>query len=208
MAESRDRRRARSTTTASRSCTPTCPGAFSRVAGVLSLHGLDVLTAWAHSDEPQLGHWAMAASEFRVDVPARGRSTGSRSSPTCGGPSAASWRSRPASPSGPSTYRRRRAMQAAPPGPPSVMFHDEASSNATVIEVRAPDQDRHPPPHHQGARRARPRHPPRHRADDRRGGRRHVLRAHVVGRAGHRRLPPRRDRARRPPRRRLTGHSW
>ena len=34
------------------------------------------------------------------------------------------------------TYRRRRAMQAQRPGPPQVIFHDDASSNATVIEVR------------------------------------------------------------------------
>jgi [protein-PII] uridylyltransferase len=34
------------------------------------------------------------------------------------------------------TYRRRRAVQAAPPGPPSVVFHDDASSDATVLEVR------------------------------------------------------------------------
>jgi [protein-PII] uridylyltransferase len=36
------------------------------------------------------------------------------------------------------TYRRRKATQAQQPGPPSVVFHDGASSNASVIEVRAP----------------------------------------------------------------------
>ena len=36
-------------------------GSFSRVAGVLSLHGLDVISAQAHSDEH-----GMAASQFRV----------------------------------------------------------------------------------------------------------------------------------------------
>jgi [protein-PII] uridylyltransferase len=35
------------------------------------------------------------------------------------------------------TYRRRRRTQAELPGPPSVMFDDEASSNSTVIVVRA-----------------------------------------------------------------------
>ena len=30
---------------------PDRPGSFSRVAGVLSLHGLDVISAQAHSDE-------------------------------------------------------------------------------------------------------------------------------------------------------------
>jgi [protein-PII] uridylyltransferase len=34
------------------------------------------------------------------------------------------------------TYRRRRATQAVQPGPPRVVFHDHASSNATVVEVR------------------------------------------------------------------------
>ena len=48
------------------------PGAFSRIAGVLSLHGLDVLTARAHSDEPQLGRVSMGASEYRVHVPKTG----------------------------------------------------------------------------------------------------------------------------------------
>jgi [protein-PII] uridylyltransferase len=38
-----------------------------------------------------------------------------------------------------STYRRRKATQAAPPGPPHVAFHDDASDAATVIEVRAPN---------------------------------------------------------------------
>jgi [protein-PII] uridylyltransferase len=46
---------------------PERPGLFSRVAGVLSLHGLDVLGAQAHSDDR-----GMAASEFRVAGPAEG----------------------------------------------------------------------------------------------------------------------------------------
>ena len=37
------------------------------------------------------------------------------------------------------TYRRRRRPAAASVLPPSVVFVDEASSNATVIEVRGPD---------------------------------------------------------------------
>jgi len=35
------------------------------------------------------------------------------------------------------TYRRRRRTQAEQPGPPKVVFHDDASSDATVIEIRA-----------------------------------------------------------------------
>jgi [protein-PII] uridylyltransferase len=104
---------------------------FSRVAGVLSLHGLDVLSAQAHSDEH-----GMAASRFRVSMPEGGLQ----------------WRkikvdldhalryelaleARLAERA--STYRRRRRTQAQPPTKPAVNFIDAASSNATVIEVRA-----------------------------------------------------------------------
>ena len=38
------------------------------------------------------------------------------------------------------TYRRRRPTQAAEPGPPQVVFVDEASSDATVVEVRCQSQ--------------------------------------------------------------------
>jgi [protein-PII] uridylyltransferase len=106
-------------------------GTFSRVAGVLSLHGLDVVSAQAHSDEG-----GMAASQFRIVVPESG----------------INWRSLKADlghalehrlaiearlAERAATYRRRRRTQAAPPGPPSVAFDDAASSNATVIVVRA-----------------------------------------------------------------------
>jgi [protein-PII] uridylyltransferase len=113
------------------------PGTFARIAGVLSLRGLDVLTAWAYSGE--LGGPAMAASQYRV-VPS---------------PAGVAWeplvddlrralagelaiearlaeRAR--------TYRRRKKSQAVPPGPTKVTFHDDASSDATVIEVRAADR--------------------------------------------------------------------
>jgi [protein-PII] uridylyltransferase len=38
------------------------------------------------------------------------------------------------------TVRPRRATQAAPPSQPSLVFHDGASSTATVIEVIAPNR--------------------------------------------------------------------
>ena len=73
------------------------PGAFARIAGVLSLRGLDVLTAWAYSDE--LG----GPPDGRVAVPGRPAARRDRldrpSSPTSATRSTASWRSRPASPS-------------------------------------------------------------------------------------------------------------
>ena len=111
------------------------PGMFSRIAGVVSLHGLDVVTARAHSDEPQLGRVSMGASEFRVHVPKGGidwvsivadleRALMGRLAIE----SRLAERAR--------TYRRRRPTQAAEPAPPSVVFHDDASSDATVLEVR------------------------------------------------------------------------
>lgn len=111
------------------------PGAFSRIAGVLSLHGLDVLTARAHSDEPQPGRVAMGASEFRVHVPRAGidwepirRDLARAVRGELAIEARLHERAR--------TYRRRRAMQAAQPGPPRVIFHEQASTDATVIEVR------------------------------------------------------------------------
>ena len=110
---------------------PDASGTFSRIAGVLSLHGLDVITAQAHSDEG-----GMAASQFRIVVPDGG----------------INWRAVKADlvrslehrlaiearlAERAATYRRRRRTQAAAPGPPSVVFDDGASSNATVIVVRA-----------------------------------------------------------------------
>jgi [protein-PII] uridylyltransferase len=111
------------------------PGMFSRISGVVSLHGLDVVTARAHSDEPQLGRVSMGASEFRVLVPKAGvdwapiiadleRALVGRLAIE----SRLAERAR--------TYRRRRPTQAASPPPPKVEFHDEASSDATVLEVR------------------------------------------------------------------------
>ena len=111
------------------------PGMFSRISGVVSLHGLDVVTARAQSDEPQLGRVSMGASEFRVHAPRGGvdwapvvadleRALVGRLAIE----SRLAERAR--------TYRRRRPTQAATPAPPSVVFHDDASSDATVVEVR------------------------------------------------------------------------
>jgi [protein-PII] uridylyltransferase len=111
------------------------PGAFSRIAGVLSLHGLDVITARAHSDEPQPGMVAMGASEYRVHLPRTGidwapiRADLARA---VRGELAIEARLHERA----RTYRRRRPMQAVQPGPPRVVFHDEASTDSTVIEVR------------------------------------------------------------------------
>lgn len=106
-------------------------GTFSQVAGVLSLHGLDVMSARAHSDEG-----GMAASQFRIAVPDSGvdwRAVKSDLVRALEHRLALEARLVERA----STYRRRRRTQAAPPAPPTVVFDDEASSNATVIVVKA-----------------------------------------------------------------------
>ena len=116
---------------------PDAPGSFARIAGVLSLRGFDVLTAWAYSGE--LGGPAMAASQFRVLPPPAGVDW-----PTLrddlrralAGELAIEARLAERA----RTYRRRRATQAAPAGPPSVSFHDDESATSTVLEVRAPNR--------------------------------------------------------------------
>ena len=110
---------------------PDSAGTFGQVAGVLSLHGLDVLSARAYSDEH-----GMAASQFRVNSP-----TGE-----------IRWRSLKADlrkgldhelaiearlVERAKTYKRRRRLQAETPGPPRVKFIEGGSSNATVIEIQA-----------------------------------------------------------------------
>jgi [protein-PII] uridylyltransferase len=113
------------------------PGSFSRVAGVLALHGLDVLSAQAHSDEPQSGRLGMAASQFRVDVPHERfdwEAVRADLLRALAGELAIEARLVERA----TTYRRRRATQAQQPGPPCVVFHDGASSNSSVLEVRAP----------------------------------------------------------------------
>ncbi len=110
---------------------PDASGTFSRTAGVLSLHGLDVVTARAHSDEG-----GMAASQFRIVVPEGGINWRAvRSDLELALAHRLAIEARLAERA--ATYRRRRRTQAAAPGPPSVVFDDAASSNATVIVVRA-----------------------------------------------------------------------
>jgi [protein-PII] uridylyltransferase len=116
---------------------PDQQGTFSRLAGVLALHGLDVLAAQAHSDEWHPGHLTMAASQFRVVLPRGGVDWApvvqDLRRAVVGGLAIEARLAERAR-----TYRRRRATQAVAPGPPRLDFHDGASSNATVIEVRAP----------------------------------------------------------------------
>jgi [protein-PII] uridylyltransferase len=109
------------------------PGTFARLAGVLALHGVDVLGARAHSDEQ-----GMAASLFRTaDASQRVDWSAVEADirRALAGELALSARLAERA----RTYRRRRRPAAASVLTPSVDFIDGASSNATVIEVRAPD---------------------------------------------------------------------
>jgi [protein-PII] uridylyltransferase len=109
------------------------PGTFGRLAGVLALHGIDVIGARAHSDEQ-----GMAASQFRIAETTLGADwelIAADVHRALAGELALSARLAERA----RTYRRRRRPAAATVLPPSVIFDDAASSNATVIEVRAPD---------------------------------------------------------------------
>jgi [protein-PII] uridylyltransferase len=111
------------------------PGTFGRLAGVLALHGVDVVGARAHSDEQ-----GMAASLFRIAETKQGADWAAITADirrALSGELALSARLAERA----RTYRRRRrpAAAAASVLSPSVEFVDAASSNATVIEVRAPD---------------------------------------------------------------------
>jgi [protein-PII] uridylyltransferase len=112
------------------------PGAFARVAGVLALCGLDVLTAWAYSGE--LGGPLMAASQFRV-LPPRAGTDWERVVADLRRALAGQLAIEARLAERARTYRRRRRTQAAEPSPPSVRFHDGESNVSTVLEVRAPN---------------------------------------------------------------------
>ncbi len=107
------------------------PGVFSRVAGVLALHGLDVLAASAYSTQGR------ALAEFRVTDPLRDETPWPRVTAdlelALDGRLALqarlSERVR--------TYGRAKRRVVA--GPTTVGFDDRASVDATVIDVQAAD---------------------------------------------------------------------
>ncbi len=114
---------------------PDRPGVFCHVAGVLALHGLDVLAAraWSSDDglavehfhvEPAFGKepdWDAVADDvadaLEGDLPIEARLAA---------------RAR--------QYAGRPAVRAAAPARTQVAVHSEASDTATVVEVRAPDR--------------------------------------------------------------------
>ena len=114
---------------------PDRPGVFCSVAGVLALHGLDVLGARAWSSDD-----GMALEHFDV-VPAFGKEPDWRAveADVCralnGGLSIESKLAERAR-----QYAGRPAVLAATPPRTRVTVHGEASDTATVVEVRAPDR--------------------------------------------------------------------
>ena len=111
---------------------PDRQGLFSRVAGVLSLHGLDVLAAEAHSDEH-----GMAANELRVVVPRHGMDWSKVTADlerALEGQLAIEAR---LAERARTSRKRKRTM--AEPIETSVRLDNDASSNATVVEVKARD---------------------------------------------------------------------
>jgi [protein-PII] uridylyltransferase len=116
---------------------PDRPGLFSRVAGVLVLNGLDVLSAGALSSDTgmALEHFRVAPSfhvgELGIDW---GRVRTDIEKALAGRlaiDARVSERAR--------TYRPRRAKTTAKAEPPRVIFDESASASATVMEVHAPD---------------------------------------------------------------------
>lgn len=108
------------------------PGTFSRVAGVLALHGLDVVSAAAHSDAGR------ALAEFLVAEPGR------REHPwalvVADVESALDGRLAIASRLAEQARAAARSRRAVTPRTAiSVTFDDGASTDATVVDVQAPD---------------------------------------------------------------------
>ena len=114
---------------------PDAPGTFSRVAGVMALHGLDVLGAEAHSDEQ-----GMAASQFRVAPSHSGAIEWAPVVENLHLALSGRLAIGPRLSERAASVRTRRASSAAKPSAPTVRFDDSASSNATFVEVKAPDE--------------------------------------------------------------------
>ena len=112
---------------------PDRPGLFSRVAGTLALHGLDVRSAVAASED------GMAVEVFEVE-PAFGTPPdwdAFRQDLERALVGSLSLEARLAERI--RAYAARPRAASATPAEPRVLFDDEASAAATVVEVRAPD---------------------------------------------------------------------
>jgi [protein-PII] uridylyltransferase len=107
------------------------PGVFSRVAGVLALHGLDVLAASAYSAEGR------ALAEFRVTDPFRDETPWPRVTADLELALDGRFALQARLSERVRTYATRRPAVAGPA--PTVSFDDRASGDATVIDVQAVD---------------------------------------------------------------------
>lgn len=108
------------------------PGVFSRVAGVLALHGLDVLAAAAYSTQGR------ALAEFRVTDPLREETPWSRVTSDLELVLDGRLALRARLSERVRTYARARTGATGGPAP-TVGFDDRASVDATVIDVQAAD---------------------------------------------------------------------
>ncbi len=108
------------------------PGLFSKVAGVLALHGLEVLAA---ATDPSVPGWA--SSTFRVVDPRRDEPPWERVRLDLDRALDGRLALRARLAERGRTYRRPPALPA--PAEATVTFHDDASSSSTVIDVHAAD---------------------------------------------------------------------
>ncbi|MBK9180321.1 MAG: [protein-PII] uridylyltransferase [Acidimicrobiales bacterium] len=113
-------------------CAHDRPGLFGRIAGALTINGLDVLEADAHSRD------GMAVSVFRVAGLSEDRGGWTRVVADVERALAGRLALEARVAERARTYRRRRS-RAASPAVTKVVVDNDVSSSATVVEVRAPD---------------------------------------------------------------------
>jgi [protein-PII] uridylyltransferase len=109
------------------------PGVFSRVAGVLALHGLEVLAATALSDDR-----GRAASRFTVTDPMRGEPPWDKVERDVARAVRGELAIRARLAERAERYRRP-SVRAGATGPATVTFDDGASSSSTVVDVYTAD---------------------------------------------------------------------
>jgi [protein-PII] uridylyltransferase len=107
------------------------PGLFSKVAGVLALHGLDVLAAAAYSSED-----GRALNEFRVSDPFRAETPWAKVTADLERALAGRLAVQARVTERARVYGRHRAV----PAPATVVFDTESSADATIIDVHATDR--------------------------------------------------------------------
>jgi [protein-PII] uridylyltransferase len=114
---------------------PDRPGLFSRVAGTLALHNLDVLSARVWSSES-----GVAVESFRVEPLFGGEPDWARVEADLRRVLAGRLSLEARLAERARTYAGRAKLPSATPARRSVVVDDEASDTATVVEVRAPDR--------------------------------------------------------------------